>query len=165
MQMDLLSLIPDNIAEVLTGILRFTELRRRILHTNIHRVDVPGFVPQDMPVREFAEVLNDALAEHLRNRRLLFRDTTNITFGPNSSTRIRPVVDDHAHALLQKSRDEYMELQVSKLLENALNRKVAMELLAQKSGVCPSTLEWNVDMTLAGDGSVENSSTHCDKAE
>jgi len=163
--MDLLSLIPDNIAEVLTGILRFTELRRRILHTNIHSVDVPGFVPQDMPVREFAEVLNDALAEHLRNRRLLFRDTTNIAFGPNSSTRIRPVVDDHALALLQKSRDEYMELQISKLLENTLNRKVAMELLAQKCGVRPDTLEWNVDMTLTGNSPRENSSTQCDKAE
>jgi len=165
MQMDLLSLIPDNIAEVLTGILRFTELRRRVLHGNIHGVDVPGFVPQDMPVREFAEVLNDALAEHLRNRRLLFRDTANITFGPNSSTRIRPVADDHAHALLRKNRDEYMELQVGKLLENALNRKVAMELLSEKCGVCPGTLEWNVDMNLAGDRPVENSSTHFDKAE
>jgi flagellar basal body rod protein FlgB len=165
MQMDLLSLIPDNIAEVLVEILRFTELRRGILHGNIHNVDVPGFVPQDMPVREFAEVLNDALAEHLRNHRLLFRDTPNIAFGPHSATRIRPLIDDHAHALLQKSRDEYMELQVSKLLENALNRKVAVELLAQKCGACPSAMEWNVDMTLAGDSPVENSSTHCDKAE
>lgn len=163
--MDLLSLIPDNIAEVLTGILRFTELRRCVLHANIHSVDVPGFVPQDMPVREFAEVLNDALAEHVRSRRLLFRDTTHITFGPNSATRIRPVTDDAAHALLQKNRDEYMELEVGKLLENALNRKVAMELLAQKCGVCPSILEWNVDMTLAGDRPVENSSTQFDKAE
>jgi flagellar basal body rod protein FlgB len=163
--MDLLSLIPDNIAEVLVEILRFTELRRRLLHGNIHGVDVPGFTPQDMPVREFAEILNDAVAEHLRNHRLLFRDTPNITFGPGSSTRIRPVVDTHAHALLQKSRDEYMELQVNKLLENALNRKVAAELLRQKCGVCPDAMEWNVDMTLAGDRPVGNSSTHCDTAE
>lgn len=163
--MDLLSLIPDNVTEVLTAILRFTELRRRILHANIHGVDVSGFVPQDMPVREFAEVLNDALAEHLRSRRLLFRDTTNITFGPNSSTRVRPVIDEGALALLAKDRDEYMELQVGKLLENALNRKVAMELLAQKCGACPSVVEWSVDMTLAGDSPVENSSTQFDKAQ
>jgi len=159
MQMDLLSLIPDNIAEVLTGILRFTELRRRILHTNIRGVDVPGFVPQDMPVQEFAEVLSGALAEHLRSRRLLFRDTTNITFGPNSSTRIRSVIDEDALAVLRRNRDEYLELQVGKLLENALNRKVAMELLAQKCGTNPSVMEWNVDMTLAGDSPVGNSST------
>lgn len=48
--MDLLSLIPDNIVEVLVEILRFTELRRRILYDNIHRVDAPAFIPQDMPV-------------------------------------------------------------------------------------------------------------------
>jgi hypothetical protein len=118
-----------------------------------------------MPVREFAEVLNDALAEHLRSHRLLFRDTTNITFGPNSSTRVRPVIDEDALALLPKNRDEYLELQVGKLLENALNRKVAMELLAQKCGACPSAVEWSVDMTLAGDSPVENSSTHFDKAQ
>ena len=163
--MDLLSLIPDNIAEVLVEILRFTELRRRLLHCNIHSVDVPGFTPQDMPVQEFAEVLDDAVAEHLRNHRLLFRDTSNITFGPGSSTRIRPVVDTHAQALRQKSRDEYMELQVNKLLENALNRKVAAELLRQKCGVHPSTMGWNVDMTLAGDSPVENSATHRDTAQ
>lgn len=163
--MDLLSLIPDNIAEVLVEILRFTELRRRILHDNIHRVDAPAFIPQDMPVREFAEVLNDAIVEHLRNRRLLFRDTMNIAFGANGSTRIRPVADTCAHALLHKSRDEYLELQVNKLLENALNRKVAAELLRQKCGVAPDAMEWSVDMTLAGEGPYEGSSTHCDTAE
>ena len=163
--MDLLSLIPDNIAEVLVEIQAFTELRRHILYSNLRNVDVPGFVPQDMPVREFAEVLNDAVAEHLRNRRLLFRDTPHITFGSNNSTRIRPVVDAQAHALLQRSRDEYMEMQVNKLLENALNRKVAAELLRQKCGVCAGTMDWNVDMALAGDGSAEKSSTPCDTVE
>lgn len=163
--MDMLSLIPDNITEVLVEILRFAELRRRILHDNIHGVDTPAFVPQDMPVREFAEVLNDAVAEHLRSGRLLFRDTMNIAFGPSGSARIRPVVDTHAHALLQKSRDEYMELQVNKLLENALNRKVAAELLRQKCGVCPSAMEWNVDMAIADGSPTENPSTRCDTTE
>lgn len=163
--MDLLSLIPDNVAEVLVEILRFTELRRRILHHNIRNLDEPDFVPQDMPVREFAEVLNDAVAEHLRSRRLLFRDTPNIKFGLNRSTRVRPVVDTHACDLLRESRDEYMELQINKLLENALNRKVAAELFRQKCGVCPSTIEWNVDMILVGDAPRPNSSTSCDTVE
>jgi flagellar basal body rod protein FlgB len=163
MQMDSLSLIPDNVAEVLVEILRLTGLRRGILHDNIRCVDTPGFLPQDMPVREFADVLNGAVVEHLQNRRLLFRDTSNIAFGPNGSTRIRPIVDDHAHALLQKNRDEYLELQVNKLLENALNRKVAMELLRHKCGVCPDVCDG--DMTLADGGPFESSSTHCDTAE
>lgn len=163
--MDLLSLIPDNIAEVLVEIQAFTELRRHILHANIRNVDLPGFVPQDMPVREFAEVLNAAVAEHLRSRRLLFRDTPHITFGSNNSTRIRPVIDAQAHALLQHSRDEYLELQVNKLLENALNRKVAVELLRHKCGACSGAMDWNVDMALAGDDSPEKSSTPCDTVE
>jgi flagellar basal body rod protein FlgB len=163
--MDLLSLIPDNITEVLVEIMRFTELRRPILHRNIHSVDTPGFIPHDLPVREFADVLDAAVTEHLRNHRLLFRDTANIWFGVRGSARVRPVVDAHAHALLQKSRDEYIEMQVNKLLENALNRKVAGELLQQKCGVCPTTMEWSVTMTLAGDTPLESSSTHCDTIE
>ena len=163
--MDSLSLVPDNIAEVLVEIIRFTELRRRILHDNIRQVDAPDFVPQDMPVREFAAVLNNAVAEHLRTGRLLFRDTTNIAFGPNGSTQIRSTGDPQALALLQRSRDEYMELQVNRLLENALNRKVATELLRQKCGVCPDVVDWNGEMTLAGDGPLQNSSTHYDTAE
>ncbi len=161
--MDSLSLVPDNIAELLVEILQFTGLRRRILHDNIRCVDASAFVPRDMPVREFADVLNNAVAEHLRSRRLLFRDTSNIAFGRNGSTTIRPIVDTHAHALLQKSRDEYLELQVNKLLENALNRKVAMELLRHKCGACPEPC--NGDMTLTDSGPFENSSTHCDTAE
>ena len=163
--MDLLSLIPDNITEVLVGIVRFTELRRLILHANIHSVDVADFTPRDLPVREFSDVLNEALAEHLTNHRLLFRDTPNITFGPGNSTRVRSVVDTHALTMLRKSRDEYLELQVNRLLENALNRKVAAELLKQKCGVCPDAMGWNVDMALADDSRVENTSTHCDTIE
>ena len=37
-------------------------------------------------------------------------------------------------AWLQTDRDQYMELQVGKLLENSLNRKVAKELLRLKCG-------------------------------
>ena len=163
--MDLLSLIPDNIAEVLVEIMRFTGLRRHVLYANIRHADTPAFVPQDMPVREFAQVLDCAVAEHLRTHRLLFRDTANVAFGLNGSARVRPVADPHAHALLQNNRDAYMELQVNKLLENALNRKVAAELLRQKCGVVPDATEWNGDMTLADGGPFENSSTHYDTAE
>ncbi len=163
--MDLLSLIPDNIAEVLVEIMRFTELRRTILYANIHHADTPAFVPQDMPVREFAQVLDCAVAEHLRSHRLLFRDTANVAFGQNGSTQIRPVADPHAHALLQSNRDAYLELQVNKLLENALNRKVAAELLRQKCGVVPNATEWNGDMTFMNDGPFEGSSTQYDTAD
>ena len=163
--MDLLSLIPDNVSEVLVRIIQFTDLRRQILHRNMRNVNAPGHVPQDMPVREFAEVLNDAIAEHLRSRRLLFRDTANITFGAHSSMRIRPTRDAHAHAVLQSDPDAYIELQVSKLMENALNRKVAEELFRQKCGTCPRVPEESLNQMLAENGPIENSSTQYDTVE
>jgi hypothetical protein len=163
--MDLLSLIPDNITELLIKIVRFTELRRCILHRNVHHADSDGFVPQDMPVREFAQLLNDAVAEHLRTQRLLFRDTAGICFGPSGEMRVRPVRDAHAYALLQSDRDAYMELQVNKLLENALNRKVAEELLRQKYGICPNLVKWGLGPASVDENPLENSSAQCDTAE
>ena len=87
-----------------------------------------------MPVMEFVQTLNGAIAEHLQHQRLLFCDSTNIRFGKNNVMDIVPVPDGPAQALLETDRDQYMELQVGKLLENSLNRKVAKELLRLKCG-------------------------------
>lgn len=163
--MDALSLISDNISEILVKIIHFTELRRRVLHRNIHQVDTARFVPEDLPVREFADLLNEAVAEHLQHRRLLFRDTARIRFGPNHTMRIQPETDAYAHALLRTDRDQYMELQVNKLLENSLNRKVAQELLRDKCGACPSVADRFVSEVIADSRSLENLPTHHDVME
>jgi flagellar basal body rod protein FlgB len=157
--------IADNISDVLVKIIYFTQLRRRVLHANLHKVDDPGFTPQDMPVREFADALNVAVAEHLQNRRLLFHDTPNITFGPHSTMEVRPVADSHAHALFQTNRDGYTELQINKLLENLLNRKVAEELLRQKCGVHVGVAGWGLGKSLAGEGPLGTSPADRDAAD
>lgn len=130
--MDLLSFVPDNIGELLRQIIRFSELRRHLLHRNIEGSDIVGYVPHDLPVDEFADVLNGALVEHLLNRHLLFRDTPNIQFGKNGQMQLQPIVDDAAMNLLHTDREAYMELQIRKLLENTLNRTIAQELTSQK---------------------------------
>jgi flagellar basal body rod protein FlgB len=163
--MDTLLSIPDNVSEVLVKIIRFTELRRRLLHQNIHHVDDPGYTPRDLPVREFAEVLSEAVAEHLRSHRLLFRDTAGVKFGPNNMMQIQPVVDSHARGLLRTDRDEYMELQINKLLENSLNRQIAQELLRHQCGVCPPLPAWDVNTTGASDPSSRNSAPQRDATE
>jgi len=151
--------IADNISDILVKILYFTQLRRRVLHENLHKAKEPGFAPQDMPVREFAEALNVAVAEHLQNDRLLFRDTPSIRFGPNNTMDIRPVADPQAHALLQTDPDQYTELQIRKLLENCLNRKVAEELLRQKCGMYPHLIAWGTGLPLTDEPSSQNSPT------
>jgi hypothetical protein len=133
--MEFSSHIPDNLSELLVKIVRFTERRRDVLYENIHNTRTPGFTPRDMPVPEFVHILNGAIAEHLQRQRLLFCDSENIRFGENSVMDITPVPDHPAKTLLQTDRDEYVELQVGKLLENSLNRKVAKELLRLKCGV------------------------------
>lgn len=157
--MDLLSPIPDNLTELLVRIIRFTELRRDVLYRNMHNTRTPGFVPQDVPVLEFVGVLNGAIAEHLQNQRLLFRDTENIRFGPNSTMQVHPQPDPDARALLERSRDEYLQSQIEKLLENSLNRKIAKELLTLKCGVSLDLVQLPSAKIATNDGSREDPPT------
>ena len=133
--MKLASLITDNIAEILVKIIEFTRTRHKILARNINNIDDPGFVPKDLVADEFSDRLNAAIDEHIENRRLILRDSENVKFGISGSFEVKPVVDKYAKALLQENPDEYIELQINKLSENALNQRVAAELLRRKQGV------------------------------
>lgn len=125
-------LVTDNITELLVKIIEFTHTRQKILIQNIYDIHSFGFVPKDFSVDEFSEVLNDAINEHIRNRRLVLRDTENIKFGVGGSIEVRPVIDTYAEELLEENQDEYIKLQINKLLENSLNQRIAAELLRQK---------------------------------
>jgi len=132
--MNLQPLITDNVTELLIKILEFTQTRQKILTRNIENTHSPGFVPTDLKADEFSDLLNDALDEHIQNQRLILRDTENIKFGMSGSFETKPAVDEYAMGLLQDDQDEYIELQIDRLLENSLNQRVAAELLRQKQG-------------------------------
>ena len=133
--MNLQSLVTDNVSELLVKIIEFTENRQIVLTRNINCMHILGFVPLDLAVDEFSELLNIALEEHICNQRLVLCDTENIKFGVDSGLEVRAVVDDCALELLEESRDEYIEEQIDKLLENALNQRVAAELLKDRQEV------------------------------
>ena len=132
--MTLSSLITDNVTELLVKIIEFTRARQKILTQNINNIHNPWFVPKDLLVDEFSDLLNSAIDEHIRCRRLVLHDTENIKFGICGSFEVKPVVDKYAEELLEKNQDEYIELQINKLLENSLNQRIAAELLKQKQG-------------------------------
>jgi len=135
--MNLPLLVTDNITELLIKIIRFTQMRQQVLTENLDNFDRPGFVPKDLMAGEFSDLLNDALNEHIRSRRLMLRDTENIKFGVNGSFEVRPIEDRDAKKLLQENPEEYLELQLNKLFENSINEKMTKELLKQKEGIIP----------------------------
>ena len=132
--MNLPSLATDNITELLTKIIEFTQTRQKILTQNMKNTHSHGFIPKDLNVDEFSELLNDAVNEHICNQRLLLRDTENIKFGEEGRVEIKAIPDKCAKDMLENNPDEYIELQINKLLENSLNQRVAAELLRQKQG-------------------------------
>jgi len=127
--MNLSSLITDNIAELLAKIIEFTQTRQKVLIRNIYDIHSYGFVPEDFLVDEFSDLLNDAIDEHIQNRRLLLRDTENIKFGVSGAIKVKPVIDRYAEELLEENQEEYIKLQIDKLLGNSLNQRIAAELL------------------------------------
>ncbi len=133
--MNLPLLITDNITELLVKIIEFTQTRQKILTENINDIHNPGFVPKDLAVGEFSDLLNNAINEHIQNQRLVLCDTESIKFGVSGSFEVKPVTDEYAKELLEEDRNEYIELQINKLLENSLNQRVAAELLRQKQGM------------------------------
>jgi flagellar basal body rod protein FlgB len=132
--MNLTSLLTDNITEILITIVKFTQTRQKILIQNLINIHNPGFVPKELEVNEFSNLLNNAIEEHVRNQRLVLHDTENIKFGVSGSLEVKPVADERGKELFEENRDEYIEWQIGKLWENSLNQKVAAELLRQKEG-------------------------------
>jgi flagellar basal body rod protein FlgB len=135
--MNLMSLVTDNITEILIKIVKFTQTRQKILIQNIINVQNPEYIPRELEVNEFSDVLNNAIDEHVQNQRLVLRDTENIKFGASGSITLTPIVDEHAIKLLEKNREEYIDRQINKLWENSLNQKLAAQLLRQKQGAMP----------------------------
>ena len=133
--MNLSAAITDNIAEILVKVMEFTQTRQKVLAQNINDIHMASFVPRDLPVDEFSRLLNNAIDEHIRKQRLILRDTEHIKFGINGSFEVEPVVDRYAKELLEENLDEYLELQINKLLENSLNQRVAAELLRQNQAM------------------------------
>ncbi len=130
--MNLTSLTTDNISEILNLMIEFTQARQKILIQNITNMYFPGYVPKDLEVEEFSDLLNCAIDEHIRTNRLVMRDTKNIKFGSNGNFKITPVDDLFSRELIEDDIEEYLQLQIDKLWENSLNQKVAAELLKQK---------------------------------
>lgn len=136
--MNLTSSVTDNITELLVKILEFTHARQKIIIRNIININNPGYVPQKLAVKEFSELLNDAIDEHVQNQRLLLRDTEHIKFGTSGNFEVESTADKDSKLLLEKNRDEYLEVQKTNLLENSLNQRVAAELLRQKQNTASS---------------------------
>ena len=132
LRMNLTSLLTDNITEILVKIIEFTHNRQKILTQNITNLNNPAFVPKELAVNEFSDLLNNALDEHIRNQRLILCDTENIKFGVSGSFEVKPILDEQSKELLEENRDGYLELQINKLLENSLTQRLAAEFLRQK---------------------------------
>ena len=132
-------LITDGVTELLVNIIEFTNIRQKILRQNINNMHTPGYVPQDLPIDEFSELLDEAVDEYIQDRQFLLCESSNVKFGggPFDAAQgrlyVRPVPDRAAMSLLEEDQNRFLESQIDKLMENSLNRRLAEELLRRKA--------------------------------
>ena len=126
----------DHIIELLNQIITFTRLRRILLNDNLTQMDRKGFIPQDLPVRDFSCIMESALCDHIQHQRLIFRDTKTIRFGCNGQLNLEKVADEQAQRLLKTSPEQYQLYIHKKISENDLNEEVAMKLRSGHRSYC-----------------------------
>jgi hypothetical protein len=122
----------DNITELLSNILEFTRRRRAVITENIMNVNTPGYEPKDLDVTEFADLMAQAVVEHMQSQRLLLCDGNHILFGHEGSFRAISIIDEQAKALLATDIKGYLRYQTEKLSENLFNSHVAGDLLERR---------------------------------
>ena len=122
----------DIINDLLVLLTQFTLQRRNVLTRNLRRMNDPSFVPCDLAVEDFSDILNAAITEYVVNHRLLLRDTEAIHFGPQATVRLEPLPDHHGQQLRTQCKADYIQYQLDKLAENALNERLALKLLSIK---------------------------------
>ena len=127
--------VTDNIAEALVIIIRFTYARQKVLADNVDNANTSGYTPKDLDVDAFSTLMDNAINEHVRSKRLVLCDTDSIKFGAGGDINVDPVIDNYANVLRENDLTKYLELQANKLSENSFNYKVANELLIQKQGM------------------------------
>jgi hypothetical protein len=130
--MDLLSLIRDNIDEILINVIQFTYVHHNLISNNIKNCRVAGFVPRCIDVEDFAKVISAALTEHQDNKRLALCDSRTVSFLPGGNFTLEPQIDIQAAGLIESDFDEYMKLQKDRLKENVINNRTACALLEHK---------------------------------
>ncbi len=70
--------------------------------------------------------------EYVGSRRLVLIDGPYVKFGVGGAFKVAPIFDDEALKLFENNRDEYLRCQITKLLENSLNQRIATQLLKQR---------------------------------
>lgn len=130
--MNIKNKISDNITEVLTRIVEFTDRRNKLIKQNIANANSDNYTPTDLDDAAFADLMANAVAEHISSNRLLLIDSENFKFGPEGKFESFPVPDYEAKKLLASDTKLYIKHQLKKMSENILNKKIASKMLLQK---------------------------------
>ncbi len=131
-QMDLSSLVRDNIDEVLVKIIQFTHIRHKVILENINNCHSANFVPRWVNVEDFVKIISAALSEHQRNRRLVLCDSDSVSFMPGGRLNVKLEVDTAAKRLFDEDFNRYLCVQKQRLNENTINNRTACALLEHK---------------------------------
>ena len=117
---------------VLQQVMAFTQERHEVLANNISNFDTVGYKMQDLPVEEFFESLDAAIADRDRggaSRPLRMRSTSNLHWDRVGRLHAQPVEIENNNILFHDGNNRFVEKQMSAMAKNALLHNVSAELL------------------------------------
>ena len=117
---------------VLQQVMAFTQERHTVLANNVSNLDTVGYKMQDLPVAEFFEALDEAIADRDRGgagRPLRMRSTSNLHWDQVGRLQARPVEIKNNNILFHDDNNRFVEKQMSAMAKNALLHNVSAELL------------------------------------
>ena len=117
---------------VLQQVMAFTQERHEVLVNNISNFDTVGHKMQDLPVEEFYEALDVAIADRDRggvSRPLRMRSTSNLHWDQAGRLHAEPMEIENSNILFHDGNNRFVEKQMSAMAKNALLHNVSAELL------------------------------------
>jgi len=133
--MSLESLINRGSLPVLQAVMSFTEARHEVLANNVSNIDTVGYKMRDLPVGEFFESLNEAIAH--RDRRgtgepLRIRSSRHLEWDNRGNFQVKPMEMENSNILFHDRNNRFVEKQMSELAKNTLLHNLTVELLRKK---------------------------------
>jgi flagellar basal-body rod protein FlgB len=127
------SLVTTSSIDLLERTLNFTEARHQMIVENIANIDTPGYVQQDVSVKDFQDAMSKAIAKQDENFNVPFEPESNdsVTFFPGSSSVMlhpKSITGPAFHDRGVRSVDKLM----AQLAENGLAHNMAAQLLRGK---------------------------------
>jgi len=127
-------LLNSTAVPLLEQVVRFSERRQRLLAGNVTNIDTPNYKPRDLPVEQFHQALQDAVAAHQADPHV----GGSLSWGGSAEKSIekffpeelfQPVLAPPQNITFQDGNNRNVETAMMDMRKNAAMQRFAIEVI------------------------------------